>query len=126
MPHLDEGHIHALLDGELTAAEREVAEEHLRACAECQQLMTEARGLFAEADRLVETLTPAAAREQAARQPTTSRPRLKNYQWLAWAATIVIAVGLGYSGSELLRPGAQPSRDAGLKQEALPATEAAP
>ena len=70
MPHLDEGHIHALLDGELTAAEREVAEEHLRACAECQQLVTEARSLFAEADRLVEALTPPATRGQPARQPT--------------------------------------------------------
>ncbi len=126
MPHLDEGHIHALLDGELTAAEREVAEEHLRACAECQQLVTEARSLFAEADRLVEALTPPATRGQAARQPTGSGSRPKNYQWLAWAATVVIAVGLGYSGSELLRPGAQASGDAGLKQEALPATEAAP
>jgi anti-sigma factor RsiW len=28
MPHLDEGHIHAMLDGELTAADREAAEQH--------------------------------------------------------------------------------------------------
>ena len=45
---------------------------------------------------------------------------------MAWAATVVIAVGLGYSGSELLRPGAQASGDAALKQEAVPAAEAAP
>jgi len=100
MPHLDEGHIHAMLDGELTATDREAAEQHLRACAECQQLLAEARGLFAEADRLVETLVLPAG-SQPARRLSTVRSRRKNYQWLAWAATVVIAVGLGYYGSAL-------------------------
>ena len=41
MSHLDEGQIHALLDGELTPAERSQAEEHLGGCAECRQLLVE-------------------------------------------------------------------------------------
>ena len=119
MPHLDEGHIHAMLDGELTAADREAAEQHLRACADCQQLLAEARTLFAEADRLVETLVPPAA-SQPARKPSTVRSWRKNYQWLAWAATVVIAVGLGYYGSAL-RDGTQvaASGDSAPKQDQL-------
>jgi len=119
MPHLDEGHIHAMLDGELTPADREAAEQHLQACAECRQLLAEAQSLFAEADRLVETLVPAAA-SKPARKPAPAPSRRKNYQWLAWAATLVIAVGLGYSGSALRdRSRAPDSDDSGLKQEAL-------
>lgn len=119
MPHLDEGHIHAMLDGELTSTDREAAEQHLRACAECQQLLAEARSLFAEADRLVETLVPPAT-GQPARKLSTVRSRRKNYQWLAWAATVVIAVGLGYYGSALRdRTQVAASGDAALKQERL-------
>ena len=119
MPHLDEGHIHAMLDGELTAADREAAEQHLRACAECQQLLAEARSLFAEADRLVDALVPPPAGKPV-RPAAPTRARRKNYQWLAWAATVVVAVGLGYYGSALRdRPQAAASDDSALKQEAL-------
>jgi hypothetical protein len=124
MPHLDEGYIHAMLDGELTAADREAAEQHLRACTECQQLLAEARSLFAEADRLVETLVPPPAGKPV-RQAAPIRARRKNYQWLGWAATVVVAMGLGYYGSALRdRPQAAASDDSALKQEAL--REAAP
>jgi anti-sigma factor RsiW len=119
MPHLDEGHIHAMLDGELPAADREAAEQHLRACAECQQLLAEARNLFAEADRLVESLVPPAA-SKPARKPAPVQSQRKKYQWLAWAATVVIAVGLGYSGSAVRdRTQEAASHDSVLKQEAL-------
>ncbi|HSE68999.1 MAG TPA: zf-HC2 domain-containing protein [Gemmatimonadales bacterium] len=118
MPHLDEGHIHAMLDGELSAADREVAEQHLRACTECQQLLAEARNLFAEADRLVETLVPPAA-SQPVRKLSPVHSQRKRYQWLAWAATVVIAVGLGYYGSALDRPRPAGVNDSALKQEAM-------
>jgi anti-sigma factor RsiW len=119
MPHLDEGHIHAMLDGELTAVDREAAEQHLRACAECQQLVAEARSLYAEADRLVETLVPPPAGKPAHKTEPV-RSRRKKYQWLAWAATVVIAVGLGYSGSAIRdRSQVATSHDTTLKQEAL-------
>src|SRR5262245_32348358 len=119
MPHLDEGHIHAMLDGELPSADREAAEQHLRACAECQQLLAEARSLFAEADRLVETLVPPPA-SHPVRKPAPVRSQRQKYQWLAWAATVVIAVGLGYSGSAVRdRTRAVASHDSALKQDAL-------
>jgi len=119
MPHLDEGHIHAMLDGELTAADREAAEQHLRACADCQQLLAEARTLFAEADRLVETLVPPAASQPARKLPTV-RAGGKNYRWLAWAATVVMAVGLGYYGSALRdKTQVTASGDSLLKQDEL-------
>ena len=49
MPHLDEGQLHALLDGELTPTERAEAEAHLASCAACRATQAEAVEFLAEA-----------------------------------------------------------------------------
>ena len=56
MQHLEEGTIHAWLDGELSAAEQAQAERHVAECAECAAAVAEARGMIAGASRIVSAL----------------------------------------------------------------------
>jgi Putative zinc-finger len=129
MSHLDEGQLHALLDGELDEAERREVESHLAACAECQQLYEEARAFLAEADELIaEVQVPPMIRPEA--RPPVLEPRRTGrrlpWNYLAWAATVVLAVGLGWYGSEFrYRAAAQPV-DALADKSVAPSTSAAP
>jgi putative zinc finger protein len=56
MQHLDEGTIHAWLDGALTADEAADVGRHASECAECAALVAEARGLVAGASRILSSL----------------------------------------------------------------------
>ena len=56
MQHLDEGTIHAWLDGALDAEERLRVEAHVAACAECAGAVAEARGFIAAASRILTAL----------------------------------------------------------------------
>jgi hypothetical protein len=56
MQHLDEGTIHAWLDGALEAEEAARVEEHAAACASCAAAVAEARGLAAGASRILASL----------------------------------------------------------------------
>lgn len=53
MSHLDEGTLHALLDGELGSTELMEIEAHLDGCAACSARLRGAREFLQEADRLV-------------------------------------------------------------------------
>ncbi|MGH7497298.1 MAG: zf-HC2 domain-containing protein [Gemmatimonadales bacterium] len=53
MSHLDEGTLHALLDGELGSTELMEIEAHLGSCAACGSRLRDAREFLGEADRLV-------------------------------------------------------------------------
>ena len=78
MPHLDEGTLHALLDGELDLAEVSEIQMHLGSCVACGSRLQEVKQVLAEADRLVGTVQPpaASAKPAAAREPQrpASRP----------------------------------------------------
>jgi len=96
MSHLEEGLLHALLDGEIPSSELPPIQAHLESCPECRARLAAERELLAESDRLVDLVevpapgtstVPAIVR----RRPTRQWPRS-----LAWAATIVLAAGLGY------------------------------
>ncbi|HEY2855708.1 MAG TPA: zf-HC2 domain-containing protein [Gemmatimonadaceae bacterium] len=67
MQHLDEGTIHAWLDGALDAEESSRVEEHTRECATCAAAVAEARGLVAGASRILTALdhVPAAVTPRA-------------------------------------------------------------
>jgi hypothetical protein len=54
--HLDEGTIHAWLDGAFDVAQSATVEAHVSACAECRALVAEARGFIAGASRMVRAL----------------------------------------------------------------------
>ena len=56
MQHLDEGIIHAWLDGALPSAEAAQVETHAATCAECAARVAEARGLIAGSSRIVSAL----------------------------------------------------------------------
>lgn len=56
MSHLDEGTIHAWLDGALPIDESQAAEAHVAGCADCSRAVAEARGLIAAASRILTTL----------------------------------------------------------------------
>lgn len=94
MSHPDEGTIQMLLDGELDPRERGRVEDHISGCASCAAQLAEARAFLQEADRLVEVLA-VPQRESRPRISVHRRPMVRT---LAWAASIVIAVGIGYWG----------------------------
>src|SRR5687767_3685448 len=56
MQHLDEGTIHAWLDGELSADEAARAEAHVATCATCADAVAEARGFIAASSRILTAL----------------------------------------------------------------------
>ncbi len=100
MQHLDEGTIHAWLDGELSADDAERAARHVAECAECGALVVEARGVMAGATRIVSALDAGPVgvipRTQRGAQP-------KRRSWyrfaltparMSIAATILVAAGV--------------------------------
>ena len=56
MTHMDEGTIHAWLDGALDAQRSAEAEQHVATCAACGAAVAEARGLIAGASRILNAL----------------------------------------------------------------------
>jgi hypothetical protein len=119
--HLDDGIIHALLDGELSGDELAGARAHVLACEACSARVAEERLLAGEAERLIAELDePAAAPGGAgAVPPPPGSPTVKgppvvlipadgedlNSRWqrrrgpgrgIGIAATIAIAAGAGF------------------------------
>lgn len=124
MPHVDEGTLNALLDGALKAedpARARAVETHLEGCPDCRALLGEAADLRARAAGILgaaaplarpdfqEVLTRAglvAARADGGvggdrlvvdpRRPARHRRQTRAIRAIAWAATIVLALGTGY------------------------------
>jgi hypothetical protein len=97
--------LHAYLDGGLSALDAVRVERHVADCAACRQRLDQARALIQRAARLLEWASPPA--ERAAPPLADLRPAAMP-RWrvpVAWAATIVIALGAGiYGGQILLAP----------------------
>ncbi|MDQ3137002.1 MAG: zf-HC2 domain-containing protein, partial [Gemmatimonadota bacterium] len=53
MSHLDEGTLHALLDGELETTEVAEIQAHLGSCSACGLRLREVKEFLGEADRLI-------------------------------------------------------------------------
>lgn len=145
MSHIDEGLLHAHLDGALGPDEQLVwtgAEAHLEVCADCRRRLAEARRLRdAASSVLAGADTPSAARpafetvlSEAARRAGDARetgladaasddvppavpPLARRPPWwrstirLAWAASVVLALGAGWIGRTLLEPMPDPVPD---------------
>lgn len=58
MPHVDEGTLHALLDGELEPAAVQQVQTHFATCPACQSRLDEARQMMEETERLLRALEP--------------------------------------------------------------------
>ena len=96
MRHLEEGEIHAWLDGAVDAEAAARIEAHIATCAPCAAEVATARGLIAGASRILLALDGVpggvipAARQPAGRQsPWFARPLTRI------AAGLVVAVGIG-------------------------------
>ena len=104
MSHVDDGRLHAFLDGECGERERQRIEQHLAACDVCRERLEEAKALERRASELMATLEPDPVhapswREIEERAAARARARPHRY-WLrpslASAAVIAIAFGLGW------------------------------
>ena len=108
MSHVDEGRIHAYLDRQLEFAgldARQEFEAHIAQCTDCATLVERARTSHATAAALLQQSEPidvglppfdlvtARARRGAGSAETRTLVRLRG---LAWAASIVVAVGVGW------------------------------
>ena len=67
MEHLDEGTVHAWLDGALAPEEGDRIERHLAECADCSGVVAEARGLIAASTRILGALDDVPAVRDLAR-----------------------------------------------------------
>lgn len=97
MQHLDEGTIHAWLDGELPSAEREELEAHIASCAQCAAAVAEARGFVAASSRILTALdsVPGGVLPKSNSVASKSIAPRKRFTvsraWMAAAAVLVLS-----------------------------------
>lgn len=111
MRHPDDGTLMALLDGEIPSSELAPIATHLQSCAECRARLASARTMMVGADTLIASLDEGAPAASGDRQvvPLPRPVRTPVFRTLAWAATVVMAAGLGYmvrGGESIAPPGA--------------------
>ena len=103
MSHVDDGTLHAYLDGELGPAEAQGVDAHIAQCPACRARVEEERALITRAGELLALAAPP-ERELPPFRTGDVKP-LKRLWWqvrlpLAWAATVALALGIGsYLGS---------------------------
>src|SRR5438034_684256 len=98
MSHVDDGTLHAYLDGELSPAEVQGVDAHLAQCPACRGRLDEERALITRAGELLALAAPP-DRELPPFRAGDVKP-LTRLWWkvrlpLAWAATVAIALGIG-------------------------------
>ena len=130
MQHLDEGTIHAWLDGALAPNEASAAEAHVAACEECARAVAEARGLIAASSRILGALDDVPAVQGSTGALSLPLTRTRRRSWVrrgglgyAVAATALLAVGTTLVWSKLSPDVAMDSRVSAV-DEAAPAPQA--
>ena len=104
MSHADDGTLHAYLDGQLSPVERAQLEAHLASCPACRARLDEERGLIERADALLALATPPERaippfhqlRPSPSPPPPQPRPLWQFRLPAVWAATVLLALGLGW------------------------------
>lgn len=123
MQHLDDGTLHAWLDRDrsgLTAAQSAEIAAHLGVCPACAGRMDEARGLAGRSAAILAgaapSVVPPAFSEIQARAAgvggAAPTPRQRPWLSLGWAASIALALGLGWLGRGLV-PGGEAAIESG-------------
>ena len=97
MNHLDEGTIHAWLDGALDAAQSAALETHVTSCPQCADAVAEARGLIAASSRILMALdddrvnvVPKAPVPGVVPMPSQRRVR-RTAPWIGAVAAVLLA-----------------------------------
>jgi cytoskeletal protein RodZ len=133
MPHVDEGLLHAYLDGALDAlAEagalphgitRHSIDAHLAVCADCRALLETERTIRTRAGAVLDAAAPVVdvpPFSELFAAHRTRRPRRRVWP-LAWAASLLLAVGAGWWGNILFRQ--QSDRFAASEEVASPSSQ---
>lgn len=141
MPHVDDGTLHALLDGALRSQSPErtaQVEAHLEACEDCRARLRAAESVRGDAAAILASIEPEAeytnadfeeVRARAKRGSPISpaaagggrrRAGVRQARWtrgVAWAASLILALGTGYLIRDLAGPG-QDTSSAATSEEA--------
>ena len=125
MRHIPEDELHAYLDQGLSRSQCVEIESHLAACPSCQAARDGIAALRDRTTALLSKLAPPRAfppefeslRRRAATEVSARRRRA---HLAAWAASLVAAVGLGWTASFLLRPHEPVARPAAGQIATLP------
>jgi anti-sigma factor RsiW len=104
MSHIDDGTLHEYLDGELNDRRRADVEAHIADCIACAERLESAESLIGRASGLMSELEPEASQpppwteieERAAARAARAPRKPRVGPWLAWAASIVLAFGVGW------------------------------
>ncbi len=96
MSHVDDGILHAYLDGELSAVERARLEAHLADCSACGTRLEEARALVGRAAQLLAVAAPPERAAPPLQQLGRGRGRRRFVVPLTWAATVALALMTGW------------------------------
>jgi len=100
MSHVDEGTLHAYLDGELPPSERAALEAHIAQCASCGARSAEERSLIERASAVLGAARPSERPAPPLNELASPRRRGRGILGarlpFAWAATVVLALGIGY------------------------------
>jgi len=117
MPHMDEGRLQAWLDGRrggLSQTERDEIGAHVASCEACADRVAELRGTdaasrdllgaLAEAEPAMPDFSDVVARSRSLDSPTrkSGTPARRRFP-IQWAASIVVAVGVGWMANEVAR-----------------------
>ena len=92
MRHLDEGTIHAWLDGALEAEEAARAEAHVESCSVCAEAVAEARGLIAASSRILLALDNVPNVARAGGSGGAGRAPFRTTWWVRERIAAVVAV----------------------------------
>ena len=109
MRHIPEDELHAYLDQGLSRSQCVEIERHLADCPSCQAIRDSIAALRDRTTSLLARLAPSrnippsfeSLSRRADEAVSAHRRRIRA---AAWAASLLLAAGLGYSGSLLLRP----------------------
>jgi hypothetical protein len=130
MRHIPEDELHAYLDQGLSRSQAVEIESHLAGCPSCRSQRDSIAALRDRTTALLATLSPPrrfppafdALRKQAADRLSIRRRRVRSG---AWAASLLAALGLGWSASAVIGPGRSDSvaqRDSAAAAETGPAS----
>ena len=98
MNHLNEGEIHAWLDGAVDATQAREIETHVAGCSTCGAAVAEARGYIAASSRILNALDDVPAGVTPKRAPARAPSPKRQWRAAPWvtgiAAALILTVGV--------------------------------